>query len=261
MHLFSAGKYDCQETVIVRTKLDIETGLKREKNHHSRLFNWHRPFFKCDCVATPTKKELCDSKMIWFDQGLWYMLTHLGKFFNEVGIAAKFMAFIHFLTKKAKDSVLDHITFLFIRELIFEACVSLHNDPLGPVLKDRMNTRSGIIIERLVKPAQFTEDLVKRGNDAPLKRRWDLNDNTVTQPDSNRRFTPRQFSSGYGRGDNRGNNHATYSQEYGQYGRGHGQGENSNWSGPGTPRQPRRDFGRGRPDGSPLQRQNIHFDH
>lgn len=64
------------------------------------------------------------------------MLTHLGKFFNEVGIAAKFMAFIHFLIEKAKDYILDHITFIFIRDLIFEACQNLYNDPLGPVLKE-----------------------------------------------------------------------------------------------------------------------------
>lgn len=70
-------------------------------------------------VSTLAKKELCDSKMIWFDQGLWHMLTHLDKFFKEVVIAPKFMDFIHFLTEKAKDLVLDHITFIFIRELIF----------------------------------------------------------------------------------------------------------------------------------------------
>lgn len=209
--------------MIVRTKLDIETG----KNHHGKLFNWHRPFFKCDCVSTPTKKELCDSKMIWFDQGLWYMLTHLGKFFNEVGIAAKFMAFIHFLTEQTKDSVLDHITFTFIRDYIFEACLNLYNDPLGPVLKENMDTCTGIMIKRLIKPSQFTEDLLKRGNEVPHKRRWDFNDNTVALPDSNRQFTPAQSSqssSGYGRGDGRGWNQASHAQDFGQQGRGRGHG-------------------------------------
>lgn len=89
------------------------------------------------------------------------MMNHLGKFFKEVGIAAKFMAFIHFLTKKAKDSVLDQIPFIFIRELIFEACTSLYKDPLGHVLKDQMSTCSSIMIARLVKHAQFIDKLLK----------------------------------------------------------------------------------------------------
>lgn len=39
LRLFSTGKYDYEELVIVRTKLDMETGLKQEKNHHNKLFN------------------------------------------------------------------------------------------------------------------------------------------------------------------------------------------------------------------------------
>lgn len=82
--------------------------------------------------------------------------------------------------------------------------MSLYNDPLGLVLKDRMNTRSGIMIKRLVKPTQFTEDLVKCGNEVPQKRRWDLNNNTMVQQDSNHQFSPRQFLSRYGRENNHG---------------------------------------------------------
>lgn len=47
--------------------------------------------------------------------------------------------------------------------------MNLYNDPSGPVLKDHMNTCSGIMIERLVKLAQFTDDLLLRGNEAPQK--------------------------------------------------------------------------------------------
>lgn len=61
------------------------------------------------------------------------MVTHLGKFFDEVGIA-KFMAFIHFLRDKAKDVVLDHIMLTFIHQLMIKACVNLYNNPLAPVL-------------------------------------------------------------------------------------------------------------------------------
>lgn len=57
MYLFSAGKYDCEEKVIVCTKMDIEIGLTRDKNHHGKLWNWHVPFFKCDYVLSPTKKN------------------------------------------------------------------------------------------------------------------------------------------------------------------------------------------------------------
>lgn len=41
--------------------------------------------------------------------------------------------------------------------------MNLYNDPLRPVLKENMSTCCGIMIERLVKPAQFIEDLLKRG--------------------------------------------------------------------------------------------------
>lgn len=90
-----------EEFAIIRVKLDIETGFGCEQKHHSRLWNWHRSFLKCDYVSSPMKKENCDSKMLWFDQGLWYMMTHLDIFFEEVeGLATKFMAFIHFLWSK-----------------------------------------------------------------------------------------------------------------------------------------------------------------
>lgn len=149
--------------------------------------------------------------MMWFDLGLWFMVTHLDDFFDEVGIAAKFMAFIHFLSKKAKDVVLDHITFTFIREMMIEACLNLYNDPLAPVLKERMNTHVGIIIKRLIKSVAFTKNLVNSGNEPPLKRCWDLNDNSSLQHDSKKRFTPCPFSQGYGQGDDCGWNNTSQS--------------------------------------------------
>lgn len=45
--------------------------------------------------------------------------------------------------------------------------MNLYNNPLGLVLKDRMNTHYGILIERLVKLAHFIDDLLKKGDKAP----------------------------------------------------------------------------------------------
>lgn len=52
--------------------------------------------------------------MTWFNQGIWYMLTHPDLFFTEVGLAAKLMALIAFLSDKAKETILDHIMFCYI---------------------------------------------------------------------------------------------------------------------------------------------------
>lgn len=76
------------------------------------------PFFKCGYFSDDEKKKTCDSKMTWFDQGVWYMLTHLDLFFKDVGLAAKLMALIHFLSNIAKETILDHITFFsFMKKL------------------------------------------------------------------------------------------------------------------------------------------------
>lgn len=114
--------------------------------------------------------------------------------FYEEGIVAKFMAFIYFLTIKAKDSILDHITFTFIHELMVEAYINQYNDPLAPMLKENMhrdmNTWTGLMIERLVKPVAFTNDLLKKGINVPQKRHWDLNENFGPQNGASQHFTP-----------------------------------------------------------------------
>lgn len=90
----------------------------------------------------------------------------------------------------------------------------MHNDPLGPVLKENMDTRAGIMIGRLIKPTAFIEELLKRGNEVPQKRHWDLNDNIITQPNSYHQFSPShstQSSSRYGKGDGHGWNQPSHS--------------------------------------------------
>lgn len=54
------------------------------------------------------------------------MMTHHDIFFAEVeGLAAKFMVFINFLTVKCRESILDHIMFVFIHELMTRAPLPL----------------------------------------------------------------------------------------------------------------------------------------
>lgn len=117
--------------------------------------------------------------MTWFDQGIWYMLTHLDLFFNEVGLVAKLMALIGFLSDKAKEIVMDHITFFFIHEKILDACLNLYSDPTTPILTKDMNTCMGIMIKKLIKPATFTDELLTCNNNTH-KRRWDLNEQSTS---------------------------------------------------------------------------------
>lgn len=128
------------------------------------------------------------------------MLTHLKLFFDEEGIVAKFIEFIYILTTKAKDLVLDHITFTFIRKMMVDACVHLCNNPLAPILKENMDSRTEAMIERLIKPTTFTNNLKKK-IDFLQKRRWGLNDNSDPHTHLGRRFTPHNFAQGYGRVD------------------------------------------------------------
>lgn len=39
MYLFSSGKSLCEESAIVRVKMDMVMGTGREQQHHSRLWN------------------------------------------------------------------------------------------------------------------------------------------------------------------------------------------------------------------------------
>lgn len=70
------------------------------------------------------------------------------------------MAMIHFLSDKAKETVLDHITFCFIHEKLMEACLNLYDNLDAPVLSKNMNTFMEIMIENLTKPAMFTNELL-----------------------------------------------------------------------------------------------------
>lgn len=117
------------------------------------------------------KKATCNSKMAWFDHGVWYILTHLELFFDKEGIVAKLMAFIYFLSAKAKESMLDHITFTFIQSMMLEACFNLYEHPIAPIFNENLALHTRSMIEKLIKPTQFTEDLSKRSIDTPYKWR------------------------------------------------------------------------------------------
>lgn len=131
------------------------------------------------------------------------MLTHLDLFFDEVGLVAKLMVLIHFLSDKAKEIVLDHITFCFICEKIVEACLNLYDDPNALVLSEHMNTRMGIMIKKLIKPTTFTNELLTR-NDNTHKRRWDLNVQSASPSNSYHKPNPCMENFGYGRGNDHG---------------------------------------------------------
>lgn len=131
------------------------------------------------------------------------MLTHLDLFSDEVGMAAKLMALIRFLSNKAKETILDHITLCFISEKIVEACLNLYNDPDAPVLSKNMNTRMGIMIEKLIKLATFTDELLSCNNN-PHKRRSDLNALSTSPSNSSYRPNPYMANSRYGHGNDCG---------------------------------------------------------
>ncbi|CAM6082485.1 unnamed protein product [Calypogeia fissa] len=257
MNVFSGGKYKCAEPTLVRNRMDLKTGDDRESKHNSKFWNWQRSFFKCDCMAAKEKKLSCDAKMMWFDQGIWYMITHLELFFNATDVGGRMMLLLVFLSIDGREAVLDHITFLFIWEMMIKAMMELYIDPGVTILKDYGKTPSVKMIERLIKPKEFTMALLEEEEKSKNvnKRKIDINNTPVrnTEPARKNMFRNNTPPGGWGRG--RGNSTFYYGQSSrSSFGKGCFGSERGNGNFCNNQGNFQGNYG------SPLQRRNIDFD-
>lgn len=94
---------------------------------------------------------------MWFDQAVWFMVNNLHIFFDDEypSLAAKFGAFIIWVSDAARVAVRHQITFHFIREMMTEAALEFAADPNAKLLADHPQGAGTRQIERWIKPATF----------------------------------------------------------------------------------------------------------
>ncbi|CAM6082443.1 unnamed protein product [Calypogeia fissa] len=177
MTIFGAPKYKCKIAAGAKIRGPLDTKTTRLTEHKSKLWNWMRPYFRCSCYY----KAACNGQLIWLDHAVWYMLNHLEEFFTASTIQGRLVMLIKFLSGDARCMVLDHITFLYIRDFTIEATQELIDHP-----QTRFLTRYGVsrgvrMVEALVKLGLFFEelgDILGGGN----KKCWNLNDRPQVPP-------------------------------------------------------------------------------
>lgn len=68
--------------------------------------------------------------MLWFDHdAIWYIMNHLGDFFETSSLQGKMTSVLVFLSITAHATVKEHISFMFAREMETEAAVELCTSP------------------------------------------------------------------------------------------------------------------------------------
>lgn len=111
--------------VRILTKQALNSNFGRIDKFSSAIWNCQRPYFRCTCK--PDASKGCKGDVMWFDQAVWFMVNNLHIFFDDdyATLAAKFGAFIIWISDAARVAVRHQITFHFIRDFI-------RNSPLTP---------------------------------------------------------------------------------------------------------------------------------
>ncbi|CAM6127249.1 unnamed protein product [Calypogeia fissa] len=221
-------KYKCPMAAGAKIRGNFDTTTGRFTEHKNKLWNWHRPFFRCACNNNDTK---CGGQIVWFDYAVWYMLNHLDIFFSATSLQGRLIQLISFLSGDARRMVFDHIAFLHIHKLLVEAAMEQAKDPLARLLTSHGNERGIKTIEASIKPGSFSES-------AATKRKYNLNVVPTSEP-YRKKGMFNNFTPARGRGRGYFDSPASVPRPGGARGTGHGQAA--------------QDFS------SPLQRRNIPF--
>jgi hypothetical protein len=198
-------------SVKVHAKQEVLTCPPRHPQHTSKLWNCRRPYLRC--TYSQNAKSGCRGNMLWFDHSVWYMLNNLDRFFDAryPSIAAKYGAFLIWVSTTGLLAVRMQITFIAYKKLMEVAAVELAANPMDKLLAkyaDALGTRQ---IERLFKPASFSLETTPSPCPTASSRKRRLNMN-VTPKDQyqpqrgqsaltrNRGMDQRHNSHGGGRG-------------------------------------------------------------
>ncbi|KAL2624162.1 hypothetical protein R1flu_008407 [Riccia fluitans] len=158
-------KYRCSELVGIRVKTAIAIDSSRVPKHKSVLWNWLRPYIRCNCrsdgkhEANHTK---CKGEMLWFDHAIWYIYNHLGDFFPQSTVEGRYMAFLIFLGGEARSAVLAHLMFLRARKLMIDMAMEVFVNPKARTLPEHGDAYGVHLIERMIKPACFSDEIISK---------------------------------------------------------------------------------------------------
>lgn len=160
-HNFPLALFDHQKcplpTVRVHTKQHLQTGYGRDSKYTSALWNCQRPYLRCSCKHDAAVG--CRGEVMWFDHAVFYMINHLGVFFqNDLfpTLPSKFAAFLVWMTEAARVAVRHQVMFAHTRELMCEAALEFAADPEAKLLAKYPDGQGIRNITRLIKPAGFS---------------------------------------------------------------------------------------------------------
>ncbi|KAL3679280.1 hypothetical protein R1sor_022236 [Riccia sorocarpa] len=162
-------RYKCPEVATVRIKMNMATDSSRVAKHKMLLWNWLCPYLRCACKTSFGKQD-CNGEICWFDHSIWYISNQLEDFFPHSSLTARYMAFLIFLGSDARNAVLAQCTFIYARRLMIEAAAEFFSDPSAKLLAQYGDAFGIRTIERLIKPACFSDGLVTEKILASRKR-------------------------------------------------------------------------------------------
>lgn len=186
--------HKCTTTAIkLHAKQDVLTCPPRHAQYTSKLWNCRRPYLRCTC--SQNAKNGCKGNMIWFDHSVWFILNNLDRFFDAryPSLAAKFGAFITWISAAALMAVKMHITFMAYRRLMDTAALELAANPSDKLLSKFGNAPGARQVERLIKSAAFSLETTPSPSPASNSKRRKLNMNVT--PDEGY-FQPQRNSYG-----------------------------------------------------------------
>ncbi|KAL2652425.1 hypothetical protein R1flu_020553 [Riccia fluitans] len=100
--------------------------------------------------------------MLWWDHAIWYMFNHLSDFFPQSTVHGRYMAFLIFLGGEARPAVLAHLSFLHARKLMLDTAMEVFANPKARTLPEHGDSYGIRLIERMMKPASFSDELISR---------------------------------------------------------------------------------------------------
>jgi hypothetical protein len=138
--------------------------------------------------------------MIWFDHSVWFILNNLDHFFDSryPSHAAKFGAFITWISATGFTAVKQHVTFMAYRCLMEIAALELAANPHDKLLSKFANAPGARQVERLLKPASFSLETISSPSPRTLSKRRRLNMNVT--PDKGMAHAQRNQYGNHGRG-------------------------------------------------------------
>lgn len=157
--------------VQVLCKQDMLTVNPRHKKFSSSFWNIQRPYIRCCCEQNAASG--CKGTMLWFDHAVWFMLNHLDRFFDDAypNLAAKFGAFIAWMSTAARVAVRYQITFMTLRRMMEDAALEATVNPTGKLLAKHYEAPGARQIEKYIKPASFSLEMAPSPSPATTKRR------------------------------------------------------------------------------------------